>query len=167
MARAISSAVDPKTLSRLLEAILRLIGRLAIVAGLAVAAIAAHLARGGFSAADGVLAIVLLGPSVVLLVFAAGLRETLRLPGRVRELPGQGAEIGRIAGDARTFGLRRAPSLLWRLRVPVGSARDLLGITAPLHVFTPYFLGLTLLAAALSVALVVGGAVALVLLALG
>jgi len=144
---------------------------LALVALLGVAAIAATLARGGFESVDAVVTIVLLAPSAILLLFAAGLREVLRLPERLRRMPSQGteqlSELRRIAGAARAGGFRRAPSVLWRLRGVVGSSRDLVGFALPLRVFTPGFLGLAALAAFFSLILIGGGCIALTVLVLG
>ncbi len=171
MARVTLTAVDLQSLSNLLAAAIRLIRRLAIVAGLGVVAIAASLARDGFAETDAVLALVLLVPPGILLVFAAGLREVTGLPERVRGMPQQSieqlAEVSRIAGDARTGGVGRAPSLLWRLRRPVNAARGLLGIASSFHIFTPQFLTLALLATAGCLLLALGGLVSLVVLATG
>jgi hypothetical protein len=157
-------------LLRFVRAVVRFVTRLAFVALLGVAAIAAVLARGEFSLADGVITAILAIPPAILLVFAAGLRELSRLPERLRRMPRQGseqlAELTRLAGEARRAGFRRAPSLLWRLRGVVGSTRDLVGFAVPLRVFTPPFLGLTFAAAALSFLLVPAGLIALVVLAL-
>jgi hypothetical protein len=157
-------------LLRFVRAVARFVTRLAFVALLGVAAIAAVLARGEFSLADGVITAILAIPPAILLVFAAGLRELSRLPERLRRMPRQGseqlAELTRLAGEARRAGFRRAPSLLWRLRGVVGSTRDLVGFAVPLRVFTPPFLGLTFVAAALSFLLVPAGLIALVVLAL-
>lgn len=143
----------------------------AFVTVLGVAAIAAVLARGGYEAVDVVVTIALLVPPALLLFFAAGLHEVLRLPERLRRMPSQGteqlSELGRIAGAARSSGFRRAPSLLWRLRGVVGSTRDLVGFALPLRVFTPGFLGLTALAAFFSLILIGAGFIALLVLALG
>ena len=158
-------------LTRLLGAVVRFVQRLAFVALLGVAALASLLARGGFTAVDAVITVLLAAPPAVLLLFAAGLRGVMRLPERLRRMPQQGAgqlaELTRIAGAARTAGFRLAPSLLWRLRGAVGSTRDLVGFALPLRVFTPQFLGLTFLSSGLSVLLVLAGLVALVLLAAG
>jgi hypothetical protein len=143
----------------------------AVAALLGVAAIAAVLARGGFEAVDVAVTAVLLAPPAILLFFAAGLRQILRLPERLRRMPSQGSEqlseLRRIAGAARSGGFRRAPSLLWRLRGVVGSSRDLVGFALPLRVFTPGFLGLTALAAFFSLILIGAGTIALIVLALG
>jgi len=158
-------------LTRLLGAVVRFVVRLAFVALLGVAAIASLLARGGFSVPDAVVCVVLVAPPAFLLVFAAGLREVMRLPERLRRMPQGGAEqlaeLTRIGGEARTARLRSAPSLLWRLRGAVGSARDLVGFALPLRVLTPQFLGLTLFAAGLSVLIFLAGLVAVVVLAVG
>jgi hypothetical protein len=114
---------------------------------------------------------VLLAPPALLLFFTAGLGELLRLPERLRRLPRESstqlAELSRLAGEARHARLRRAPSVLWRLRGAVGSTRDLVGFALPLRVLTPAFLGVALLASLLCLVLVCAGVVALVALAGG
>lgn len=171
MTRVTVNVGDLQGLTRLLGAVIRLVARLALVALLGIAAIAAVLARGGFSVPDGAFTLALVAAPAILLLFAAGLREVGRLPERLRRMPRQGAdqlaELTRIAGEARTSGLRRAPSLLWRLRGAVGSTRDLVGFALPFRVFTPPFLALTFFAAALSMALALAGLVALIVLAVG
>lgn len=158
-------------LTRLIGAVVRFVRRLAFVGLLAVAAIASVLARGEFSLADGVITAILCVAPAILLFFATGLRELMRLPERLRRMPNQGseqlAELTRIAGEARAAGFRRAPALLWRLRSVVGSTRDLVGFALPLRVFTPQFLGLTLGAVGFSFFLAFAGLIALVVLALG
>jgi hypothetical protein len=170
MSRVTMSASGVDGLIRFVSAVVRFVRRLSFVGILAVAAIAAVLARGAFSLADGVITAILLIAPAILLVFAAGLREVMRLPERLRRMPRQGseqlAELTRIAGEARGAGFRRAPSLLWRLRGLVGSTRDLVGFAVPLRVFTPQFLGLTLAATVCSFFLVFAGLIALVVLAL-
>ena len=169
MPRVTVNLSDLQGLTRLLGMIVRFVRRLAFVALLGVAAIAALLARGGFSAPDVVLTVILAAAPAILLVFAAGLREVIRLPERLRRMPQQGAEqlaeLSQLAREARTAGFRRAPSLLWRLRGAVGSTRDLVGFAVPLRVFTPPFLGLTFFAACVSMLLVLAGLIALVVLA--
>ncbi len=171
MTRVTVNVTDLQGLSRFVDAVVRLVVRLALVALLGIAALAAVLARGGFSALDGVLILVLVAAPAILLLFAAGLREVARLPERLRRMPTQGrdqlAELTRIAGAARGSGFRRAPSLLWRLRGVAGSTRDLVGFAVPLRVFTPPFLALTFFAGAFCVLLVPAGLVALVALAVG
>lgn len=171
MSRVTVNVSDLQGLTRLLGVVVGFIVRLALAGLLGVAAIAAVLARGGFSAPDGVVTLILIGPPAILLLFALGLREVTRLPERLRRMPRQGAdqlaELSRIAGEARTSGFRRAPSLLWRLRGVVGSTRELVGFALPFRVFTPPFLALTFFAALVSVILVLAGLVALVVLAVG
>jgi hypothetical protein len=171
MARVTLSLADLQTLTRLLASVIRSIRRLAVVACVGVAAIAVTLARDGLAASDIVLALVLLVPPGILLVFAAGLREVTGLPERVRSMPQQSveqlAELSRIASDARTGGVGRAPSLLWRLRRPVNATRGLIGIASSFHIFTPQFLTLALLATAGCMLLALGGLVSLVVLATG
>ena len=150
---------------------MRSLRRLAVAAVLGVAAIAAALARDGVEAVDVVLTIVLLAAPAIVLFFAAGLLQVLRLPERVRRMPSEGsehlAELTRIAEAARRGGIRNAPGLLWRLRGVVGSSRDLVGIALPLKIFTPGFLGITALAAAVSLFLIGAGLIALIVLAVG
>jgi hypothetical protein len=149
----------------------KVIRGLALVTVVAVAAIASVLARGGLEAAEIVVALVLLVPPAVLLFFSAGLNELMRLPERLRRMPGQGSEnlaqLRSIAGEMRHAGVRRAPSLLWRLRGVVGSSRDLVGFALPLRVFTPAFLGFTAMAAFFCLILIGAGFIALIVLALG
>ena len=158
-------------LLRFLRAVARIVRGFAFVTVVAVAAIASVLARGGLDAAEIVVTLVLLAPPVVLLLFTAGLHELVRLPERLQRMPAQGseqlAELTSIAGEARGAGLRRAPSLLWRLRRVVGSSRDLLGFALPLRVFTPGFLGLAALASFLCLILIGAGFIALIVLAVG
>jgi hypothetical protein len=157
-------------LVRFLRGVVRATRTFALVALLAVAAIAALLARGGFESADAVVTVVLLVPPALLLFFAAGLGELLRLPERLRRLPRESTdqlvELRQLASDARHTGLRRAPLLLWRLRGAVGSTRDLIGFALPLRVLTPPFLGLTLLAGLFCAILIGVGLIALIVLAL-
>ena len=124
--------------------IVRFARRLAFVALAGIAAIAALLADGGFSAADTVFTLLLLAAPAIVLFFAQGLNEALALPDRLRKLPGEGqeriAELTRIAGEARTTRKLGTPRLLWRLRRSLGSLRDLAGFALPLRVFTPGFL---------------------------
>jgi hypothetical protein len=151
--------------------IIRYVRRLALVGLAGVAAVTASLARGGLSAGEIVLVVLLLAPPAILLFFAQGLREVLALPERVRRVPGEGherlAELTRIAGDARTTRARGLPLLLWRLRGSIGSLRDVAGIALPFRVFLPPFLALTAVAALGCVLLAAVGVVALVALAAG
>jgi hypothetical protein len=171
MERVTVSVSGLEGLLRFVGGVVRFVARLAFVDLLAVAAIASVLARGEFTLADGVITAILLVVPAILLLFAAGLREVMRLPERLRRMPQQGseqlAELTRIAGEARRAGFRRAPSLLWRLRGIVGSTRDLVGVAVPLRVFTPPFLGLTFGAVGFSFLLVFAGLIALVVLAFG
>nr|MBA2298928.1 hypothetical protein [Actinomycetota bacterium] len=76
-------------LTRLLGAVVRFVQRLAFVALLGVAALASLLARGGFTAVDAVITVLLAAPPAVLLLFATGLRGVMRLPERLRRMPQQ------------------------------------------------------------------------------
>jgi hypothetical protein len=149
----------------------RVLRTFALVTVAAVAAIALAFARDGFDELDAVIVLVLLVPPALLLLFVFGLYEVARLPDRLRRMPNQGAaqlaELSSLAGDARRSGLRRAPSLLWRLRRVVGSSRDLVGFALPLRVFAPPFLAATGIAALLSLVILGGGFVALLVLAVG
>lgn len=169
MARIAVSTEQLGSLAGLLRRLVRWVRKLA-VAGLAgVAAIAILLARGGFGFGDAVVALLCLSPPAILLFFAQGVSEVIRLPERFRKLPGEGqerlAELGRIAGEARTARARQAPLLLWRLRGSLGSLRDVAGVALPLRVFTPGFLGLAALSAFLCIVLAGAGVVALLVLA--
>jgi hypothetical protein len=158
-------------LLRVVRGFVKLIRGLAFVTVVAVAAIAAIIARDGLDAAEIVVTLVLLAPPAILLFFTAGLDELARLPERFRRMPGQGAEnlaeLRVIAGAMRNARARRAPAVLWRLRRVVGSSRDLVGFTLPLRVFTPGFLGLTAVAALFCLILIGAGSIALIVLALG
>ena len=135
-----------------------------------VALLAAVLARGGYSAADAVITVLLLVPPAILLFFAQGLAELIALPERLRRMPGEGGqrleELTRLAGQVRTTRLGGVPSLLWRLRGTLGSFRDLAGVALPLRVLAPPFLGLTAVAALLCIVLTCAGVIALVVLAI-
>ncbi len=171
MQRASIRSGGLESLGSFFRGVVRSLQGLAAAAVVGVAAIAAALARGGLEAAEVFVTIVLLAAPAVVLFFAAGLRQVLQLPERVRRMPGEGseqlAELTRIAGATRGGGIRRAPGLLWRLRGVVGSGRDLVGIALPLRIFTPGFLGLTALAAAVSLFLIGAGLIALIVLAVG
>ncbi|MGZ8782740.1 MAG: hypothetical protein ACXWZB_04495 [Gaiellaceae bacterium] len=171
MARLGSAADQLSGLERIVRGLVRHVRRLGIAAGLAVVPIALLLRRDdGFNGLDALVTVLLLVPAAVVLFFAQGVRELVSLPDRLRKIPGEGqerlAELGRIAGQARTAKARNAPLLLWRLRGSVGSLRDVAGIALPLRVLTPGFLGAAALAALACVILVGAGVVALVVLAI-
>lgn len=156
---------------RFARGLVRTLRKLALAGALGVVPIAFLLRRyDGFGVLDGVLVLALLVPAAILLLFAQGVLELVSLPERLRRLPGEGqerlAELGRIAGDARSARARSVPFLLWRLRGSIGSLRDVAGIALPLRVVTPAFLGLTAVSALLSVALACAGVIALAVLAL-
>lgn len=171
MARITVSTEQLGAFAGVLGRLVRALRKLAFVGLAGVAAIVLLLLRGGFGFGDAVVAILCLAPPAVLLFFAQGVSEILRLPDRLRRMPGEGqerlAELGRIAGEARTARARQAPLLLWRLRGSLGSLRDVAGIALPLRVLTPGFLGLAALAALACVGLVGVGLIALLVLALG
>lgn len=168
MAQISVSTTQLSALAGFVRRIVRFIRRLAFVAFGGVAAIAALLARGGFSTGDAVITLLLLAPPAILLFFAQGLRELLALPEQLRKVPGEGqerlSELTRIAGEARTARASGGPRLLWRLRGSVGSLRDVAGLALRLRVFTPGFLGLTALAALFCIVLAGAGVVALLVL---
>jgi hypothetical protein len=171
MAQITVSTTQLSALAGFLRGLVRLARRLALAAVIGVALLAAVLARGEFSAADGVLTALLLGAPAILLFFAQGVTELIALPERLRRLPGEGGqrlqELTRLAGEARRARLTVLPSVLWRLRGTVGSLRDVAGLALPLRVLTPPFLGLTVVAALLCVVLTGVGVIALVILAFG
>jgi hypothetical protein len=171
VARITVSTTQLGALGGLLRRLVRTIRRLALVGAAGAAALIALLARGGFSAGDVVLAVLLLSPAAVLFFFAQGLREVIALPDRLRKMPGEGQErldeLTRLAGQTRSTRARGLPLLLWRLRGSLGSVRDVAGVALPLRVFTPMFLGLAALAALLCVVLAGAGLIALILLASG
>jgi hypothetical protein len=169
MARIEVDVTQLASLATLVRAVVRHIRRLALAGALGAAAVAVVLARGGYSVVDGVLTILLLGPSAILVFFTQGLLALLAVPERLRRMPREGqerlAELTRVAGDARTTRARSAPLLLWRLRGAVGSLRGVVGVGLTLRVFTPHFLGLTLVAALACILLAGAGLVALLVLA--
>jgi hypothetical protein len=171
MARITVDRTQLAGLGTLVRAVVRFVRRVAVAGALGVAAIAALLAKGGFSALDAVVTIVLLAAPAILLLFAQGMRELLSLPERLRRIPSEGqervSELTRLAAQARTTGFRGMPLLLWRLRGTVGSLRDVAGVAVPLRVLTPGFLGLALLAMLACVVLVGVGLIALLALAAG
>ena len=81
--------------------------------------------------------------------------------------------VRNLVRTARQLALAAAASvllialLLWRLRGPVGTFRDVAGTALTFRVFTPGFLGATAVAAFACLVLVGVGLVALVVLALG
>ena len=169
MARITVDVTRLNSLATLVRALVRFVRRIAFVGLLGVAAIAALLARGGFSVFEAVVTILLLAPSAILLLVAQGILELLALPERLSRIPREGqervAELSRLAGEARTTSVRRLPLLLWRLRGTVGSLRDVAGVAVPLRVLTPGLLGLALLAALACVVLAGVGLIALLVLA--
>jgi hypothetical protein len=159
-------------LDRFVRSLVRGVRRLAVAGALGVVPIALLLRReDGFDALDALVTVLLLAPSAIVLFFAQGVLELVSLPERLRRIPGEGqerlAEIGRLAGEARTARVRSAPFLLWRLRGTIGSIRDVAGIALPLRVLTPAFLGLAALAALACIALAGAGLIALLVLAAG
>jgi hypothetical protein len=169
MARITVDVTQLTNLAIFVRAVVRFVRRVAFAGLLGAAAIIALLARGGFSAVDGIVAILLLAPPAILLLFAQAVRELLALPDRLKRIPHEGQErvskLTRLAGEARTTSVRGMPLLLWRLRGTVGSLRDVAGVAVPLRVLAPGFLGLTLLAALVCVVLAGVGLIALVVLA--
>ena len=157
MARITVSAVQLTVLGAVIRGFVRFVRRLSLLALGAVVVLVVLLQRDGFTVGDGVLTVLCLAPPVVLLFFAQGVHELLSLPDRLRGLPGDGeerlAELMRLASEARTTRARGLPLLLWRLRSAFGSVRDVAAVAVPLRVFTPGFLGVTVVSALLCVAL--------------
>jgi hypothetical protein len=167
-----AAAVDQvATLERVVRGIVRRLRRLALFGAAGAVPIVAVLGRDGFEALDGIVIVLLFAPAAIILFFAQSLSTLAALPERLRRIPGEGqeraTELARLGGELRTARPRRLPLVLWRLRGAVGGLRDVAGIALPLRVLTPGFLGLTAIAAAASIALVLGGLVALVVLAAG
>lgn len=168
MARISVSVDQLGALTGFLRRVGAFLRRVALAGALGAAAVLAHYFDDEVTPGDVVLAVVLLAPAAVVLLFAQGLREVAALPERLRRIPGEGqerlAELTRLAGEARSTRTRGLPLLLWRLRGSVGSVRDLAGIAFPLRVFTPWFLGLAAIATLLCLVLAGAGVIALVLL---
>jgi hypothetical protein len=159
-------------LDRFVRSLVRGVRRLAVAGALGVVPIALLLRReDGFNALDALVTVLLLAPPAIVLFFAQGVLELVSLPERLRRIPGEGqerlAELGRLAGEARTARVSGAPFLLWRLRGTIGSLRDVAGIALPLRVLTPAFLGLAALAALVCIVLAGAGLIALLVLAAG
>ena len=171
MARVTVDATQLTGLAAFVRGVVRFVRRTALVAALAVVPIAALLARGGFTLADAVVLGLLLAPPAILLLFAQGVRELLSLPERLRRMPREGqeraGELTRLAGQARSTGLRGMPILLWRLRGAVGSLRDVAGVAVPLRVLTPGLLGLALASWVACLVITGIGLIALLVLAAG
>ncbi|HEX6401281.1 MAG TPA: hypothetical protein VF108_12550 [Actinomycetota bacterium] len=160
------------TLDRFVRGLVRGIRRLAVAGALGVVPIALLFRReDGFDALDAVVTVLLLAPAAIVLLFAQGVLELVKLPERFRRMPGEGqerlSELTRIAGEARSARVRSAPFLLWRLRGTIGSVRDVAGIAMPLRVLTPGFLGLAALATLACAVLAGAGLVALLVLVAG
>jgi hypothetical protein len=161
---------DPiRGLVRLVRALAKGLGLLALAALGGIGVLAILLARGGYSPGEVVLTLLLTSAPAVVLVFVIGLRELAELPERLLRLPQRGseqlAELSRLAGAARTTTWRRTPLLLWRARGLASSTRDLIGFALPLRVLAPPFLALTFAACVVSVVLVLVGLIALAVLA--
>jgi len=145
--------------------------RVAAFAALGSAAlIALVLFRDGFpepesrAFATAVVAVAAFVPGAVLLAFHVALRQLLRLPARLRSIPGTGrehaAELARIVGERgpRT----RLPLRAWRLFALGRSSRELLTPHAPLvPLFSPPFLLASLASLLVTPVLVVAALVAL------
>jgi hypothetical protein len=165
------STTQLEAVSGVLRGIVRLLRRLAYAGIAGIAGIALLLLRDGYQGDDAVLTILCFAPPAILLFFTSGVSEVLRLPDRLRRMPAEGqerlAEIGQVAGDARTARARQAPLLLWRLRGTLGSLRDVAGFALPFRVFTPGFLGLAALSALLCLLLAGAGVICLLVLVAG
>jgi hypothetical protein len=153
MARITVSMDQIAALSGLIRGFVRFVRRLSLVAIGATVVLVVLLQRDGFTADEAVLTILLLTPPAILLFFAQGVQAVLSFPDRLRRVPDEGQqrinELTRFAGQTRTGRARGLPMFLWRLRGTVGSARDVVGVAAPLRVFTPGFLALAALSALL------------------
>jgi hypothetical protein len=169
MARPADAPAPVAALARVLRAVVRQLRRLALLALVAAVPILLLLRRGGLEALDVVVAVLVLAPPAVLLLFAQGLRELADFPDRVRRLPGEGreraSELARLGAELRGARLRSLPLVLWRLRGAIGSARDVAGIALPLRVLAPGFIALAALAAAACVVVVLAGLLSLLWLA--
>ena len=171
MARITVSTDQLAVLGGLISGFVRFLRRLAFVAVGATVVLVAVLQRDGFTADEVVLTILLLTPPAILLFFAQGVQAVLSFPDRLQRMPGEGqeriAELTRFAGQPPASRARNLPLFLWRLRGTVGSARDVVGVTALLRVFTPWFLGLAALSALLCIVLPLIVLVTLLVVAVG
>ncbi len=157
MAQITISAEQLAGLAGLIRGFVRFVRRLSLVAIGATVVLVILLQRDGFTADEAVLTILFLTPPAILLFFAQGVQTVLSFPDRLRRVPDEGqrgiAELTRFAGQTQTRRARGLPMFLWRLRGTVGSARDVVGVAAPLRVFTPGFLALAALSALLCILL--------------
>lgn len=172
MARLTIPTAQLAAVDRAVRSLVRTAHRLALAAAVSVLLIALLLWRDDdFDGADAVLTLLLLTPSAIVFFFTRAVMELVSLPGRLQRVPGESqdqlAELARTAGNARTARARNLPLLLWRLRGPVGTFRDVAGTALTFRVFTPVFLGATAIAAFACLVLVGVGLVVLIVLALG
>ena len=172
MARLTIPTAQLAAVDRTVRNLVRTARQLALAAAASVLLIALLLWRDhGFDGADAVLTALLLTPSAIVFFFTRAVMELVSLPGRLQRVPGESqeqvAEFARTAANARTARARNLPLLLWRLRGPVGTFRDVAGAALTFRAFTPVFLGATAIAAFACLVLVGVGLVALIVLALG
>jgi hypothetical protein len=157
MARITVSTDQLAGLAGLIRGFVRFVRRLSLVAIGATVVLVILLQRDGFTADEAVLTILFLAPPAILLFFAQGVQAMLSFPDRLRRMPNEGqeriAELTRFAGETRTSRTLGLPMFLWRLRGTVGSARDVVGVAAPLRMFTPGFLALVAFSALLCILL--------------
>lgn len=124
--------------------------------------------RGASAAALAVVAVLALLPPAALVLFAAGIRALVGLPGRLREAPTAVREraevVRRRAGDLAASGrgpVQRMAAAL-RLSWALASSREILEVVGPATVLlSPWALTLAAVGAIAAVGEIVGGLVAL------
>jgi hypothetical protein len=128
-------------MASLVLAVARAVRMLALLSSVAALVIAVALYEDGMSGPDVLGVLLAVAPPAVLWILWAALRELAELPERLRRLPETARErrvdVERLTTELRAPGRRlvRLPTILWRLRVLAGAARDLATPHAPLLPF--------------------------------
>lgn len=120
-----------------------------------------------------ILALLLVGPPVILFLFSMALRALAALPRRFREAPGEiGDRVAQIrnrvteVGEARRRGFVASIRSLLRLGWSVTSSREILELSPALVLLTPGMLVATVVSAGLAVLEILAGVVAVLVLLL-
>jgi hypothetical protein len=172
VARITVSTAQLAALEQTVLGFVRVLRRLALAAAAVVLLLVVVFRRdGGLDGGDVVLTLLLLTPSAIVLFFTRGVLELVTLPGRLQQVPGESqerlAELTQIAGDPGVSKVRSAPFLLWRLRGPAGTLRDVAGVAVTIRSFTPAFLAAAAISAFACIAIIGIGLIALIVAAVG
>jgi hypothetical protein len=170
--RTVAGAVLGRALA-ILARLARLAERLALLAALGGLAVWLLVLREAGDEGAGVLivvALLLLGPPAILVMFVIGVRGLMALPGRLRDTPAavgtRANEIRRRTtelGEARRRGLLPALSSLLRLSWAVTSSREVMQL-APAVLLRPWLVIASVAAGLAALLEIVLGAVALIAL---